>query len=40
MWEEFVSNATERKMMRNLQGNRSEAEINQSLVTMLRINKK
>jgi len=40
MWEEFVSNATERKIMRNLQGNRSEAEINQSLVTMLRINKK
>ena len=38
MWEEFVANAIKRKAMKNLQGNRSEAELHQKLVTVLREN--
>ena len=40
MWEEFVANATKRKAKINLQGNRSEAELHQKLVTVLRGNKR
>ena len=40
MWEEFVANATKRKAKINLQGNRSEAELQQKLVTVLQGNKR
>ena len=40
MWEEFVANATKRKALKNLQGNRSEAELHQRLVQVLRGNKR